>query len=117
VIWTGPRDYRTLPGYAAWFDVALIPFRLDDITRATSPLKLYEYFAAGRPVISTPLPECESFPEVRIVRSAEELAGSLDAARADAGDPRFVERLRGIARQNSWRARVEAVLARWNGGS
>ena len=110
VIWMGPRDYRTLPAYAAWFDVALIPFRLDAITRATSPLKLYEYFAAGRPVISTALPECESFPEVRIVRSAEELSGALDAARADGRDPQFVERLRSIGRQNSWDARVETVL-------
>jgi 2-polyprenyl-3-methyl-5-hydroxy-6-metoxy-1,4-benzoquinol methylase len=106
-------DYRILPGYAAWFDVALIPFRLNEITRATSPLKLYEYFAAGRPVVSTALPECEAFPEVRIVHSAAELSEALDAARVDARNPQFVERLRAIGRQNSWQARVEAVLACW----
>ena len=110
VIWTGPRHYRSLPGYVAWFDVALIPFRLDDVTRATSPLKLYEYFAAGRPVISTALPECESFPEVRIVRSSAELSEALDTARADSRDPQFVARLRSVGRQNSWRARVETAL-------
>jgi glycosyltransferase involved in cell wall biosynthesis len=117
VIWTGPRDYRILPGYAAWFDAALIPFRVNKITRATSPLKLYEYFAAGRPVVSTALPECEAFPEVRIVRDSTEFSDALDAAWADSRSPQFVERLRSIGRQNSWQARVETVLACCDGGA
>ena len=83
----GPRPYATLPGYLHRFDVATIPFAINDITLATSPLKLFEYFAAGRPVISTPMPECAAFDEVRIVRTAEEFSAALDAARRDAGHP------------------------------
>ena len=49
VRWLGPRDYVTLPGYLSLFDVATIPFRINAITQATSPLKLYEYFAGGKP--------------------------------------------------------------------
>ena len=112
VIWTGARDYQSLPAYSAAFDVAMIPFRVDPITAATSPLKLYEYFAAGLPVVATPMPECESFPEVRIVRSALELSEALDAARAEAADPAFVEGLRALGRRNAWSARVSEVLGR-----
>ena len=71
--------YTALPGYLQLFDVALIPFVLNDITLATSPLKLFEYFAGGKPVITTPLPECKVFPEVNIVRDAREFAEALDA--------------------------------------
>jgi GT2 family glycosyltransferase/2-polyprenyl-3-methyl-5-hydroxy-6-metoxy-1,4-benzoquinol methylase/glycosyltransferase involved in cell wall biosynthesis len=111
VAWIGPRDYSTLPGYLRMFDVALIPFLLNDITLATSPLKLFEYFAGGKPVITTPMPECQAFPEVRIVRSAEEFARALDEARAQGREENFRQRVRALARANSWTKRVEQTLA------
>jgi hypothetical protein len=109
VLWLGPRPYATLPGYLRLFDVATIPFRLNRITRATSPLKLYEYFAAGKPVVTTALPECAAFSEVRIVRDAAGFSAALDAARAQGADLAFRARLRAIAHQNSWSQRVQAV--------
>jgi polysaccharide pyruvyl transferase CsaB len=110
VRWIGPRDYHLLPGYLALFDVATIPFRINPITTATSPLKLYEYFAGGKPVVTTPMPECAAFPEVSIAGDAKELAAALDPARAKGRDPAFRERLRSLGRENSWDARVKAVL-------
>ncbi len=106
-----PQPYREIPELLARFDVAFIPFVVNEITHATSPLKLFEYFAGGKPVISTPMPECAAFPEVRIVRDGEELAGVLDAALGDSRDPDRRARLRELATENSWRARVDAVLA------
>src|SRR5207253_9623223 len=53
VHWVGRQPYELLPGYLRAMDCALIPFLLNDITMATSPLKLYEYLAAGKPVITT----------------------------------------------------------------
>ena len=110
VRWIGPRDYALLPGYLALFDVATIPFRINPITTATSPLKLYEYFAGGKPVVTTPMPECAAFPEVSIARDAQELADALDAARAKGRDPLFRDRLRSLGRENSWAARLRKVL-------
>lgn len=110
VTWLGPREYHTLPGYLGAFDVATIPFRINDITLATSPLKLYEYFAAGKPVITTPMPECQAFSEVHIVRTLEDFSAALDRAKQEGRDPRFRERLRLLARANSWTERVRLVL-------
>jgi GT2 family glycosyltransferase/2-polyprenyl-3-methyl-5-hydroxy-6-metoxy-1,4-benzoquinol methylase len=110
VVWLGPRPYETLPNYLHHFDVATIPFAINDITLATSPLKLYEYFAGGKPVITTPMPECQAFPEVEIARTATEFAAALDRARARGQAPEFRARLRSLARENSWAARIDAVL-------
>jgi polysaccharide pyruvyl transferase CsaB len=111
VLWLGPRDYHSLPGYLRLFDVATIPFKINNITLATSPLKLYEYFAGGKAAITTPMPECEAYPEVTIVRTAEEFAAALDPAREKGRDPAFRERVRQIGRENSWSERVETTFA------
>ncbi len=115
VLWLGPRDYFALPAYLSSFDVAMIPFRLNAITLATSPLKLYEYFAGGKPVVATPMPECQAFPEVAIARDAREFTEALDRMREKGRDPLFRARLRELGRANSWDARVETVLGRWTG--
>jgi glycosyltransferase involved in cell wall biosynthesis len=109
VAWIGPRPYASLPGYLAVFDVATIPFRLNAITMATSPLKLYEYFAGGRPVITTAMPECVAHPEVDVVGTAGEFAAALDVARGKSGDPAVRLRLRSVAAANSWRQRVRQI--------
>ncbi len=111
VRWIGPRDYHLLPGYLALFDVATIPFQINAITTATSPLKLYEYFAGGKPVVTTPMPECAAYPEVVIAADAQAFAAALDPARERGRDPAFRERLRELGRENSWDARVVAALA------
>jgi polysaccharide pyruvyl transferase CsaB len=110
VRWFGPRDYLALPGYLGLFDVATIPFLINEITLATSPLKLYEYFAAGKPVVTTPMPECMAYPEVRIAKSAEEFVAALEAAREQGRDPAFRSRLQRLGRENSWEARVRSAL-------
>lgn len=108
--WIGPRGYLELPGYLRMFDVAMIPFAINSITLATSPLKLFEYFAGGKPVITTPMPECEEFPEVHIAHNAEEFSLALDIARAQGEDSQFRARMRALGFENSWTSRVHAIL-------
>jgi hypothetical protein len=109
VAWIGPRPYSSLPDYLGTFDVATIPFRLNPITMATSPLKLYEYFAGGRPVITTAMPECVAHPEVDVVGTADQFAAALDVARGKGVDPAVRARLRSVAAANSWRERVRQI--------
>ncbi len=51
----GGKDYQDLPNYLAGWDVALMPFALNESTRFISPTKTPEYLAAGKPVVSTPI--------------------------------------------------------------
>jgi len=53
----GRKPYEDLPAYCRCFDVGLIPFKVNELTKAVNPIKLHEYLAAGLPVVSTPLPE------------------------------------------------------------
>jgi glycosyltransferase involved in cell wall biosynthesis len=60
----GQKPYLELPGYAKVFDVALMPFVMNELTLAANPLKIREYLAAGLPVISSAIPEAEKLKGV-----------------------------------------------------
>jgi len=55
----GMKDYRELPAYLSGWDIALLPFALNDATRFISPTKTPEYLAAGLPVVSTSIRDVE----------------------------------------------------------
>lgn len=60
----GRRSYEDLPRYVNAFAVCIIPFRLYKLTEAINPTKVYEYMAAGKPVISTALPELNRWKDL-----------------------------------------------------
>jgi glycosyltransferase involved in cell wall biosynthesis len=55
IVYYGKQDYSALPGFLASFDVALLPFAINEATRFISPTKTLEYLAGGKPVVSTPI--------------------------------------------------------------
>ncbi len=105
----GRRRYDDLPGYAKGFDVGLIPFRINELTRAVNPIKLREYLAAGLPVVSTPLPEVQRYQQfVEIATSPQAFVAACDRAiKADSEDART--RRRSAMREESWPAKVEQI--------
>ncbi len=72
--WLGPKKYDYLPKYLRTFDVCLIPWLVNDLTKFMSPTKTPEYLAAGRPVVSTPIPDvCADYSEeVLIAKDPDE---------------------------------------------
>ena len=58
----GEKPYAELPQWLASFDVCLIPFRVNQLTLATNPVKIYEYLSAGKPVVCVDLPELKHLP-------------------------------------------------------
>ncbi|MFQ5805273.1 MAG: glycosyltransferase [Phycisphaerae bacterium] len=105
----GGKPYEDLPRYARAFDVGLIPFRINRLTRAVNPIKLREYLAAGLPVVSSPLPEVLRYtPAVQTAKTVEEFIDACSTALAAGQDGDPVAR-RELVRDESWRARVEQL--------
>jgi glycosyltransferase involved in cell wall biosynthesis len=79
--WLGPRSYDELPAVMAGFDVALMPFALNEATRSISPTKTLEYLAADLPVVSTRVPDVVA-DHAGWVDLADDGAGFAAACRA-----------------------------------
>lgn len=76
----GRRTYQSLPSYCRTFDVAILPFVVNELTLAANPLKLREYLAAGLPVVATPLPEIVKLGAlVRLARTPQEFLDQIEA--------------------------------------
>jgi glycosyltransferase involved in cell wall biosynthesis len=91
------------------FDVGLIPFRVNDLTRAADPIKLYEYFAFSLPVVSTALPEVERHgPLVYLASTPEAFSTRLEAALSEQ-DPALEQQRRAVAGASTWLARARAM--------
>lgn len=104
----GLKAQRELPAYLAHSDVAIIPFKLSDLTQAVSPLKVFEYLAMGVPVVSTPLRELEGMPYVYTGATHDDFNALVKVAAATTVEPEIIER---FIDANSWRERVERILA------
>jgi len=79
----GPQPYETLPNWARAFDVALIPYHLTYQVMNANPLKLREYLATGKPIVSVLTPDIEPFRHcVRIAATAAEFLEQIEAALA-----------------------------------
>jgi len=110
VAFLGARSHSEIPRLLADANVAILPFVVSPVTAFVSPIKLYEYFAAGKPVVSSPMPEAEAFADVRIARTAAEWVGALGDALAASRDPAVTARLREAGRANDWSERGRAAL-------
>jgi glycosyltransferase involved in cell wall biosynthesis len=110
VLWLRPKSYEELPRYLAYADVCMIPFEINNITLATSPIKLFEYMAAGKPVITTDLPECRKYPPVLIAQDRQEFVTKLDQGLKLRHNQEYLEAVDSIARENSWEARVQQII-------
>lgn len=111
VKWIPPVPYSALPSYVASTDLLTIPFVINETTLATSPVKLFEYMAAGRPIITSDLPECRKYESVHIYHDPEELISLIPQALARREDAAYQSTLRREALENTWIARREAELA------
>lgn len=107
---TGEVPYRDLPTTMALFDVALIPFKIMPLTLATNPVKLYEYFACGLPVVSSPLPEVLRYVElVEIYRDGQDLINKIELAMRE--DPVRRQQRVTLADQESWVSRCNRLMS------
>jgi glycosyltransferase involved in cell wall biosynthesis len=106
----GTQPYATLPAWAKSFDAAIIPYRLNRQVANANPLKLREYLATGKPIVSVRNPEIEKFSDM--VSIADDRAGflaALDDTLANDNPDAAARRMAAVAGQ-TWDARVATIL-------
>jgi glycosyltransferase involved in cell wall biosynthesis len=107
----GQVSFMELPEFLARIDVGIIPFQQTQIVRSTSPIKLYEYLAAGLPVVATSMPDVLDLKRrgfVYCADTADDFAALIEKAISE-GDP--VDRQR-FASQFSWETRFQSLFER-----
>ena len=111
VRWLGVKDYSELPAYLHYFDVATIPFVVNEVTHSVSPLKLFEYMAGGRPVVTPNLRECAHYEAVQVADDADDYVAKIRHAALELRhDPAHQALLRRTARANTWEVRVGTLI-------
>jgi UDP-galactopyranose mutase len=113
----GRRAHDDLPAYIDAMDACFVPYQLSAFTGTVWPTKLHEYFARGKPAVSTPLDEVlllgYASPDLHVAGSADELRAALLSAIAAGGEG--AERRVELAREYSWdrtMARISAAIER-----
>ncbi|MFN0185524.1 MAG: glycosyltransferase [Aquabacterium sp.] len=110
VTMAGAQPYESLPGWAKAFDVAIIPYRQNQQVRNANPLKLREYLATGKPIVSAPTPEVDRFGDlVRVASTPPAFMAAIETALAeDTADMR--DRRMAAVRHMGWDQRCRETL-------
>ena len=106
----GPKPYDMVPAYLQGIDVAIIPFeRTEFITRYVNPIKLYEYLAAGKPVVTTPMGDYDGLETfVHIAETPKAFASAIEVAMKET-TPQFKEARWQAILDRSWQVRANQV--------
>ena len=108
--WLGEKAYRDISAYLERFDLCLIPFKVDAFTKKIYPSKFHQYLAAGKPVVSSPLPDLEPFvPWVEFYTAPEEMEIKIEKC-LNEDSPEKAAARRKIAGENTWDRRVESMM-------
>jgi len=112
VYYLGMKGYEDALQLLWGFDVCLIPFLVNKITVAASPVKLFEYMACGKQVVVTDLPECDGFPGVVAAKNRAEFVRLVDIALEHSADNDMANSIRRAAKENTWDLRANALVRR-----
>ncbi|MBQ3559400.1 MAG: glycosyltransferase [Agathobacter sp.] len=115
VFYLGRKGYDELPAYGCNVDVCIIPFVINDITEATSPVKLFEYMAMAKPIVTTALPECRKYSSVFFSESHEEFIENLTKAVEKKDDVEYQKLLMDEALDNTWASKAKKMIQFVNG--
>ena len=106
----GSKTYFNLNAYAIYYDVAILPFKKSNLTEAVSPVKIFEYMAALKPIVSTDLRECRKYKSCLIAETNEEFMAQLKCATSLIHDAEYLKVLDTEAKENSWQKKTADVL-------
>ena len=107
-----PVAYQDLPCYLQYFDVAIVPFQNNENTKGNDLLKLHDYLAMGKPVVSTNIGGAVDLKEaIRIAQGPQEFLKSIEELLVNRCSEDVVAQRKRFALKNSWRTRVAELEA------
>jgi glycosyltransferase involved in cell wall biosynthesis len=110
VVYLGRKRYDEVPRFVAGFDVGLVPYAVNEYTRSCFPLKVFEYLAAGKPVVASGVPEVSGMePDVVLAEGAGAFAAAVAAA-LERTTPEDQARRQRLAADNTWEGRAGRLL-------
>lgn len=114
IYFLGTRDYKVLKNYANKADVLIIPFKINDITKATSPVKIFEYMALHKPIVTTDMNECRKYQSVLIGENHKEFLIQLENALDLKNNKDYIKLLDKEAKENDWSKKAKAIIDELN---
>lgn len=110
VYFLGRKSYQDSPNYIHQFDIAIIAHRLDEFTKSMYPLKLLEYLACGKPVVTTPVSGVEKFSHlIYIAQDYRDFNEKIQKTLTE-NNPELIRLRIEAARANSWQSKVEQMM-------
>lgn len=110
IYFLGSRDYKNLKNYANKCDLLIIPFVLNDITKSTNPVKIFEYMALHKPIVTTDLQECRKYKSVLIGKNHNEFLNKLEEAMLLKNNKKYIKLLDDEAKENDWSIKASAII-------
>lgn len=110
ILYVGTVEYRELIKYGNCCNVLTIPFVINDITLATSPVKVFEYMSMEKPIVTTALPECRKYKSVMIGENHKDFIDKLEKALLMQNNKEYKNLLKQEALANTWDNKVKEIL-------
>ncbi len=111
ITFVGEVSYSELPYHVHGFDVCLLPFKVIPLTLATNPVKIYEYLAAGKPVVAVDLPEMRQFENlVEVGETHEAFLEGTSRALASVQTEASIRHRQDFARAQTWEHRAHDLV-------
>ena len=111
VIMLGQKPYEQIPDYGKCFDIAIMPWQQNSWIQVCNPIKLKEYLALGKPIVSTPFTELQKYRDVVYQASTpEEFAGCIEKALIEDNPARIAARKKKVE-TSTWDSKADLVLS------
>ena len=115
IIYLGKVEYKKLINYTKNCDLLTIPFLINHITESTSPVKLFEYMATQKPILTTAMPECKKYESVIIGENHDDYVKKIESTLKLINDTEYLKLEMEEAKMNTWASKANDILDLVNG--
>jgi teichuronic acid biosynthesis glycosyltransferase TuaH len=110
IIYLGKVPYKELINYTKYADLFTIPFKINEITQSTSPVKLFEYMATSKPILTTAMNECKKYKSVIIGKDEDDFINKIDSTIALINDEKYLSIELKEAKANTWDSKAKVIM-------